>query len=379
MKIASISFWVASIFTFCVSELSIGSGIRPVLETTYSKASFNQTLPLPLPLEARAKEIVSEEHRVARSIVRIPESVDDFIFLTQHSNGHSSEETGKEKLYLGQFKGDKTNGYDVTDTDIALFEDGMIIFPSSNDISMIREFGYEEEVRSFMSDEYYNKSFFKDPYKGTHTARKSLQAFMSDHDLSMKYAFVHSSFFSGRLTDNVMTFYINKARNTASLSGKLSSNIAFAISLLKQEFPDVNMIILDQILGSDHVEVVMDAGVLLHSYGMKTKVTSDSRVYSAGVVLYWSGIEQWFQRGATLVAHGASITDLRTGEKKEWLFFKHQISDYLKALGAHSLVEQRMLELKPDQYHAFTPAEIEEAGGHVYAEDFAPGNQPSDS
>lgn len=96
---------------------------------------------------------------------------------------------------------------------------------------------------------------------------------------------------------------IEVKENKALLNGELGTITYKQIKHLKEQFPEVNKIVFNDVPGSVNDDVNMHTGRLIREFGYTTIATEKSKIFSGGVDLFCSGKERIITNGAILGVH----------------------------------------------------------------------------
>ncbi|AVX03223.1 beta-lactamase [Maritalea myrionectae] len=128
---------------------------------------------------------------------------------------------------------------------------------------------------------------------------------------------------------------------------------------LHQKNPQVDTILMHEIDGSTDDEVMIKLGYYLRKHGFKTKLHSESEIYSGGVDLFLAGVERTMERGAIIGVHSWSDGE-RDGADYPRSSPEHDMNrNYIKAMLGRDGFYWFTLEAAPaDDIHIMSEGEI---------------------
>ena len=246
---------------------------------------------------------------------------------------------------------------DVTAYDAVVFRDGLLVFPAFHDVLHV------------LSDAGFSDAALRQIHERLepgHTGMSCVEV-LSALDISLLPVFFASPV---SLTYSCLIIRVAPGSGVASFTGMLHQNLAAALVMLHDHFPEVKRLHLHDIPGTNEARGVFEAAFLVRWLGLDTAVGKESRVYSGGVDFFFAGVRQFFEEGAILVDHGWKSSSYRTassvmaqGAPGSACSRQQRLMDETySALHYPVLLRQLTAHLSPEEYHRFTADELVQMG-----------------
>lgn len=148
--------------------------------------------------------------------------------------------------------------------------------------------------------------------------------------------------------------------NQALMWGVIDSTTPDRVEELINNYPQVDMIVMQQVDGSADDEANVEAARLVRRHGFKTHVPADGEIASGGVDFFLAGVERTVADGARLGVHSWADGDGTTGADVPRDDPQHSLYlDYYAEMGIPAEFYWFTLQAAPaESIHWMTAAEI---------------------
>ena len=301
-------------------------------------------------LDEEVNSILDDLEREPLKVKKIDAPISSFSLSVKKNKKECNSCEKKETLNAVINNGNRRFSKDITHYDAIVFEDGIVVFPNAYDIlHILRD--------SEFSEEFVQKTL--DKMKQKHLKMTFIEL-LSDLGIPMTDIFLKTQL--SKILSYI-SIEINNQEGESIISGMLHKNITHTIKLLNENFPNIKNLTLDKIPGTNFSSTVYEAAFLVRYYQLDTYIKKRSLIYSAGVILFFSGLHNYFEKGAVLTHHGWKARDIQSGDKgsKESTYQK-RINEVHSILSFPILLDRITEDLTPDEYHQFTEQELKDLG-----------------